>query len=164
MKCVFVALLLIRGTDSGVLHPSPSMMHLFSTNKLLANLHHCCSISAFYGHSCCSAAHGLLGCGSHFDVRNVTELVGALTASFSCSSGEVTAINVMHAPKSDIRPLIDCSGEVANFVRRATQGTFFSPLNDVFSPGSGQAVHYGAVEYLQCRGLDALPSISHVSA
>lgn len=67
-------------------------------------------------------------------------------------------------PKSDIRLLIDCSDEVANFVRRATQGTFFFFLNNVFSPGSGLSVHYGAVEYLQCRGLDALPSISHVSA
>lgn len=75
MKRVFVTLLLIRGTDSGVLHPSPSMMHPFSTNPLLDNLHHCCSISAFYGHSRCRAARDLLGCGSHFDARNVAQLV-----------------------------------------------------------------------------------------
>lgn len=33
MKCVFVTLLLIHGTDRGVLRPSPSMMHHFSTNR-----------------------------------------------------------------------------------------------------------------------------------
>lgn len=39
------------------------------------------------------------------------------------------------------------------------------PSNNVFKQaGSGQSVHSGAVEYLQCGGLDALPSISHVSA
>lgn len=40
MKRVFVALLLIPGTDRGVLHPSPSLMHHFSTNPLRASLHH----------------------------------------------------------------------------------------------------------------------------
>lgn len=82
-----------------------------------------------------------------------------MSASFSCSSGEVTVINVMHATKSDIRLLIDCSD-----IRRASQGTFFFFFLSTMSSALVQSVHYGAVEYLQCRGLDALPSISHVSA
>lgn len=42
----------------------------------------------------------------------------------------------------------------------------FSPFKQcVFTLAcSVLSVHYGAVEYLQCRGLESLPSISHVIA
>lgn len=54
-------------------------------------------------------------------------------------------INVMHATKSDIRLLIDCSD-----IRRASQGTFFFffSFDNVFSPGS--------VRPLWCSGVSAM--------
>lgn len=65
-----------------------------------------------------------------------------------------------------MRLLIDRSDEVAHFTRRATQGTFFFFFffPSTMSSALVQSVRSGAAEYLQCRGLDALPSISHVSA
>lgn len=89
----------------------------------------------------------------------------ALDASFSSTVGEVTVRENQASKDPSNIFLLFITFFILFIVSSAGWHEAAFLLNNVFKrAGSGQSVHSGAVEYLQCGGLDALPSISHVSA